>query len=86
MPVASVKWTQEDERNWAADKVVLRKLKDRGEEPSAWLAEEFDELTERRKLAKPRRRKGESGLYQRADGLWCTSVELQTSTASAAAR
>jgi integrase len=72
----AVKWTQEDERNWAADKVVLRKLKERGEEPSTWLAEEFAELNERRKMAKPRRPKGEGAIYQRADGLWCTSVEL----------
>ena len=74
--MASVKWTQEDERNWAADKVVLRKLKDRGEEPSQWLADEFADLSERRKQAKPRRPKGESAIYQRADGMWCTSVEL----------
>ena len=73
-----MKWTQTDELNWAADKVVLRKLKDRGEEPSDWLAEEFADLSERRKLAKPRRAKGEGGVYQRADGLWCTSVELPT--------
>ena len=74
--MASVKWTQEDERNWAADKVVLRKLNDRGEEPSQWLADEFADLSERRKQAKPRRPKGESAIYQRADGMWCTSVEL----------
>ena len=72
----AVKWTQTDELNWAADRVVLKKLKDRGEEPSTWLAEEYAELSARRKLHKPRRRKGEGGVYQRADGLWCTSIEL----------
>lgn len=72
----AVKWTQTDELNLVADRTVLKKLKARGEDPSAWLVAEFEELTERRKAAKPRRRKGESALYQRADGLWCTSVEL----------
>jgi integrase len=72
----AVKWTQEDERNWVADRVVLRKLKERGEEPSQWLADEFAELSERRKLAKRRRPKGESAVYQRKDGMWCTAVEL----------
>lgn len=72
----TTKWTQEDERNLVADRTVLKKLKERGEEPSAWLVAEFEELTERRKASKPRRPKGESAIYQRADGLWCTSVEL----------
>lgn len=72
----SSRWTQTDELNLAADRMVLRKLKERGEEPSAWLLEEYQELTERRKQAKPRRRKGEGGVYQRADGLWCVSLEL----------
>jgi integrase len=72
----AVKWTQEDERNWVADRTVLKKLKERDEEPSQWLADEFAELSERRKLAKPRRPKGEGAVYQRADGLWCTSIEL----------
>jgi len=72
----AVKWTQEDERNWVADRTVLKKLKERGEEPSQWLADEFADLSERRKLVKPRRPKGDSAVYQRADGMWCTSVEL----------
>lgn len=71
-----VRWTVTDELNLAADRTMLRKLKERGEEPSAWLLEEYQELTERRKLAKPRRRKGDGGVYQRADGLWCVSLEL----------
>ena len=71
-----VKWTQTDELNLIADRTVLKKLKDRGEEPSAWLAEEYAELTARRKAAKPRRPKGEGAVYQRADGMWCTSIEL----------
>jgi integrase len=72
----AVKWTQTDELNWAADRLVLRKLKDRSEEPSEWLAAEFEELSERRKAAKPRRPQGEGGVYQRGDGMWCISVEL----------
>lgn len=72
----AVKWTQTDELNLAADRAVIRKMRAKGEEPSAWLLDEYKELTERRKLAKPRRRKGEGGIYQRADGLWCTSLEL----------
>lgn len=70
------KWTQEDERNYVADRTVLKKLEARGEEPSAWLAEEYAELSKRRAEAKRRRPKGEGGVYQRADGLWCASVEL----------
>lgn len=72
----SAGWTQEDERNLIADRTVLKKLEARGEEPSQWLADEYAELTARRKEAKRRRPKGESAIYQRADGLWCTSVEL----------
>ena len=70
------KWTQTDELNLAADRAVIRKMRAKGEEPSAWLLEEYQELTERRKQAKPRRRKGDGGVYQRADGLWCVSLEL----------
>jgi len=70
------KWTQTDEANLAADRAVIRKMRAMGEEPSAWLLQEFEELTERRKQAKPRRRKGDGGVYQRADGLWCVSLEL----------
>jgi len=72
----AAKWTQADELNLIADRTVLRKLKERGEEPSEWLAAEYAELTERRKAAKPRRRKGDGGVYQRADGMWCVSIEL----------
>lgn len=72
----AVKWTQEDERNLVADRTVLRKLKDRGEEPSQWLADEYAELTARKKAAKQRRPKGDSSVYQRADGLWCIAVQL----------
>lgn len=72
----AAKWTQTDELNLIADRTVLRKLKDRGEEPSEWLASEYAELVERRKAAKPRRRKGEGAVYQRSDGMWCTSIEL----------
>ena len=72
----AAKWTAEDERNYVADRTVLKKLEARGEEPSAWLAEEYAELSKRRAEAKRRRPKGEGGVYQRADGLWCASVEL----------
>jgi len=70
------KWTAEDERNYTADRTVLKKLADRGEEPSQWLADEYKELSERRKQAKRRRPKGEGAVYQRGDGMWCVSVEL----------
>jgi len=72
----SPRWTAEDERNYVADRTVLKKLEARGEEPSQWLADEYAELTERRKQAKRRRPKGEGGVYQRADGMWCVSLEL----------
>jgi len=72
----SPRWTAEDERNYTADRTVLKKLHDRGEEPSQWLADEYAELTERRKQAKRRRPKGEGAVYQRGDGMWCVSVEL----------
>jgi integrase len=74
MPAA--KWTAEDERNYTADRTVLKKLADRGEEPSQWLADEYAELSGRRKQAKRRRPKGEGAVYQRGDGMWCVSVEL----------
>lgn len=70
------RWTVTDEANLAADRAVIRKMRAMGEEPSAWLLQEYNELTERRKQAKPRRRKGDGGVYQRADGLWCVSLEL----------
>jgi integrase len=70
------KWTAEDERNLVADRLVLKKLEARGEEPSVWLLDEFNELTRRKKQAKQRRPKGEGGVYQRADGMWCASLEL----------
>ena len=72
----SPRWTAEDERNYVADRTVLKKLEARGEEPSQWLADEFAELSERRRHAKRRRPKGEGGVYQRADGMWCVSLEL----------
>lgn len=70
------RWTAEDERNLVADRLVLRKLEQRGEEPSAWLLDEYNDLTRRKKQAKTRRPKGEGGVYQRADGMWCASLEL----------
>ena len=72
----SERWTAEDERNLAADRAVLKKMRERGEEPSQWLVDEHDELTRRKKAAKVRRPKGEGGIYQRADGLWCAVLEL----------
>jgi len=72
----SPRWTAEDERNYVADRTVLKKLEAHGEEPSQWLADEYAELSERRKQAKRRRPKGEGGVYQRADGMWCVSLEL----------
>jgi len=44
-------WTRADELNWAADRTVLRNLKNRGVEPSDWLAAEYRELSARRKAA-----------------------------------
>ncbi|MCY1246647.1 hypothetical protein D9M72_599040 [compost metagenome] len=44
-------WSPNDELNWAADRAALRRLKERGEEPSNWLAAEYLELTARRKTA-----------------------------------
>ena len=70
------RWTAEDERNLVADRLVLKKLEARGEEPSAWLLDEYNDLTRRKKQAKQRRPKGEGGVYQRADGMWCASLEL----------
>jgi len=70
------RWTAEDERNLVADRLVLKKLEARGEEPSAWLIDEYNELTARRKQSRQRRPKGEGAVYQRADGMWCTSIEL----------
>ena len=72
----SPRWTAEDERNYTADRTVLKKLQDRGEEPSQWLADEYKDLSERRRQAKRRRPKGEGAVYQRGDGMWCVSVEL----------
>lgn len=72
----AARWSAEDERNYVADRTVLKKLEARGEEPSQWLAEEFAELSARRAEARRRRPKGEGGVYQRADGLWCASLEL----------
>lgn len=46
---AAAPWTPNDERNWAADRAVLRDLKKRCEEPSEWLATEYRELNARRK-------------------------------------
>jgi len=77
--VVSERWTAEDERNLAADRAVLRKMQARGEEPSAWLQDEYNELMRRKKAAKVRRPKGEGGIYQRADGLWCAAVQLPES-------
>jgi len=72
----SPRWTAEDERNYTADRTMIKKLADRGEEPAQWLADEYAELSERRKQAKRRRPKGEGAVYQRGDGMWCVSVEL----------
>ncbi len=48
----TIKWTAVDELNWAADRAVLRDLKKRGEEPSAWLTAEYAELSARRKASR----------------------------------
>lgn len=72
----AVKWTQEDERNLTAYRTMLKKLEKVGEEPQQWLTDEFNELTARKKAAKPRREKGTGAIYQRGDGMWCTSIEL----------
>lgn len=47
--LACTPWSQTDELNWAADRVVLRDLRKRGEQPSEWLANEYRELSARRK-------------------------------------
>ena len=73
------RWTVEDERNLAADRLMLRKLEAREELPPEWLVDEISELTRRKKAAKVRRPKGEGGIYQRADGLWCAAVQLPES-------
>jgi len=73
------RWTVEDERNLAADRLMLRKLEARQETPPEWLVDEISELTRRKKAAKTRRPKGEGGIYQRADGLWCAAVQLPES-------
>lgn len=70
------KWSQEDERTYTAYRTMLKKLEKVGEEPQPWLVDEYAELTARKKAAKPRRPKGEGGVYQRADGMWCVSLEL----------
>ena len=70
------KWSQEDERTYTAYRTILKKLEKVGEEPQQWLVDEYAELTARKKAAKPRRPKGEGGVYQRADGMWCVSLEL----------
>jgi len=44
-------WTRTDELNWAADRAVIRDLKARGESPSEWLANEYAELSARRKAS-----------------------------------
>lgn len=45
-------WTTVDELNWKADRAVLRDLKKRGEAPSEWLANEYAELSARRKASR----------------------------------
>lgn len=70
------KWTQQDERNWTLTRALIRKFTEHNDEPPEWLTAEYADLDASRKAAKPRRRKGDSGLYQRADGMWCVSVEL----------
>ena len=42
-------WGRVDELNWAADRAPIRIIKKRGEEPSEWLANEYRELSARRK-------------------------------------
>ncbi|AHB31641.1 hypothetical protein ArV2_gp30 [Arthrobacter phage vB_ArS-ArV2] len=49
---SSPPWTQVEELNWKADRVVLRDLKKRGEEPSIWLTTEYRELNTRREEAR----------------------------------
>jgi len=47
-----VPWTTVDELNWKADRTVIRALKKRGEAPSDWLANEYRELSARRKASR----------------------------------
>lgn len=44
-------WSRVDELNWSADRSTIRTIKKRGEEPSEWLANEYRELSARRKAA-----------------------------------
>jgi hypothetical protein len=57
-------WSRADEKNWAADRAVLRDLKKSGEQPSEWLAVEYAELDARRKAGRleERRAKQEAKL------------------------
>ncbi|UUG69994.1 hypothetical protein SEA_ZUCKER_34 [Arthrobacter phage Zucker] len=47
-------WSRVDELNWAADRATIRTIKKRGEEPSEWLANEYRELSARRKAVAAR--------------------------------
>jgi hypothetical protein len=42
-------WSRVDELNWSADRATIRTIRKRGEEPSAWLTNEYRELSARRK-------------------------------------
>lgn len=45
-------WRAVDELNWAADQAVIHDLHQHGEQPSDWLAAEYQELSKRREETK----------------------------------
>lgn len=51
---AGESWSRSGELNWVADRTVLRDLRKRGEHPSEWLANEYRELSARRKAVASR--------------------------------
>lgn len=61
-----IPWSGEDERNWVANRRVLRELKKRGEEPSEWLASECRDLDARRKAKTPEERRAAQDEIHRA--------------------
>lgn len=63
---AQTPWSREDEKNWVANRRVLRDLKKRGEEPSVWLADVHAELDSRRKARREEERRAKEDERIRA--------------------
>lgn len=70
-------WSRVDEKNWTANRAVLRDLKKWGEEPSEWLAAEYRELSTRR-----RTRKLEESRLKASEGLQTMAQRLVDSLPS----